>query len=77
VTAKTRLPLSIGFVVCGIAIIYYASSGFSGAADFRTATSIIPTSMLPVFVVGVIMLALGLIQLLDSFHLKQEGGSSS
>jgi hypothetical protein len=67
VTPQIRLLLAIGLVVGGVVVTYYASSGFSGAADFRVgATSIVPTGMLPVFVVGVIMFAYGLVHLLES-----------
>jgi hypothetical protein len=65
--SRARLASSILLIIVGAAVVYYVSSGFSGSADFRGGSgSIIANSLLPAFILGLIMFAFGLIELASS-----------
>jgi hypothetical protein len=73
IPAKTKasLVLSAVMMTLGIVIIYYASQGFSGTADFQSSVGpIVSNSLMPVFAVGVVIFALGVIQFLTSINLS-------
>jgi hypothetical protein len=65
VKSRSSLMLAVLMVIFGIALTYYASNGFSGTASFQGG-SIVPGGLLPAFVVGLAIFAIGAIELVAS-----------
>ncbi len=67
VKSKKSLLVSVVMMTLGIAVIYYSSSGFSGTADFQSGVGpIVSGNLMPFFAVGIVVFALGMVQLLGS-----------
>jgi dipeptide/tripeptide permease len=72
VKTKTSVMLSAAMMILGIVIIYYASKGFSGTADFQGSVGpIVPNGLMPVFALGIIIFALGVIKFRTSISSSQ------
>jgi hypothetical protein len=60
---------AVGMLASGLAILSSISSEFSGTAEFESNTAaIVPAALLPFFVVGLVLSAVGTVELFASVN---------
>jgi hypothetical protein len=58
---------AVGMLTSGFVLLYLISSGFSGSAEFQSNTAaIVPNALLPGFIVSLLLLAFGAVELFSS-----------
>jgi sugar phosphate permease len=68
--SRGGLAAAVGMLASGFVILYYISSGFSASAQFQSnTTAIVPNGLLPGFIIGLLLLAFGAVELFASVKL--------
>jgi hypothetical protein len=68
--SRGGLLAALGMLTSGFVVLYFISSGFSGSTEFQSnTTAIVPNGLLPGFIIGVLLLAFGAVELFSSVRL--------